>query len=86
MIFKNRKNEIIKNFDGKLWICTERLKTKTKVKVPLLDTPIKLYEKYKNLTDKQNKVIFGGRLGEYKYYDMDKTIEVVLDMCQLELY
>ena len=45
-----------------------------------------LYEKYKNLADKQNKVIFGGRLGEYKYYDMDKTIEVVLDMCQLELY
>ena len=44
------------------------------------------YEKYKNLADKQNKVIFGGRLGEYKYYDMDKTIEVVLDMCQLELY
>ena len=45
-----------------------------------------LYGKYKNLADKQNKVIFGGRLGEYKYYDMDKTIEVVLDMCQSELY
>lgn len=45
-----------------------------------------LYRKYKNLADKQNKVIFGGRLGEYKYYDMDKTIEVVLDMCQSELY
>ena len=38
-----------------------------------------LYEKYKNLADKQNKVIFGGRLGEYKYYDMDKVIAAALE-------
>lgn len=39
-----------------------------------------LYSRYKELADKEEKVIFGGRLGEYKYYDMDKTIEVALEM------
>lgn len=37
-----------------------------------------LYEKYKVFTKTQSNVIFGGRLGEYKYYDMDKVIEVAL--------
>ena len=37
-----------------------------------------LYAKYKELADKEDKVIFGGRLGEYKYYDMDKVIAAVL--------
>ena len=37
-----------------------------------------LYLKYKELVDKEEKVIFGGRLGEYKYYDMDKIIEKTL--------
>ena len=37
-----------------------------------------LYSKYKELADKEEKVIFGGRLGECKYYDMDKVIEKVL--------
>ena len=38
-----------------------------------------LYVRYKELADKESNVIFGGRLGEYKYYDMDKTIEVAMD-------
>ena len=38
-----------------------------------------LYQKYKELVAKEEKVIFGGRLGEYKYYDMDKVIEKVLE-------
>lgn len=38
----------------------------------------KLYEKYRELAEKEKNVIFGGRLGEYKYYDMDKVIEKVL--------
>lgn len=38
----------------------------------------KLYEKYRELAEEENRVIFGGRLGEYKYYDMDKVIEKVL--------
>ena len=38
-----------------------------------------LYLKYKMLAEKEDKIIFGGRLGEYKYYDMDKVIEVALD-------
>ncbi|MBQ4045045.1 MAG: UDP-galactopyranose mutase [Lachnospiraceae bacterium] len=38
-----------------------------------------LYEKYKSLADKEENVIFGGRLGQYKYYDMDKVIIAALD-------
>lgn len=37
-----------------------------------------LYKKYRELADKEQKVVFGGRLGEYKYYDMDKVIESAL--------
>lgn len=44
-----------------------------------------LYAKYKELADKETGVIFGGRLGEYKYYDMDTTIASVLDVCEKEL-
>ena len=39
----------------------------------------KLLEQYLELAKSENNVIFGGRLGSYKYYDMDKTIEVALD-------
>lgn len=39
-----------------------------------------LYEKYRNLAEKENKVIFGGRLGGYKYYDMDKTVKAALEL------
>ena len=39
----------------------------------------KLYEQYKELADKEEKVIFGGRLAEYKYYDMDKVIESAIN-------
>lgn len=38
----------------------------------------KLFAKYKALADKEEKVIFGGRLAEYKYYDMDKVIGAAL--------
>lgn len=38
-----------------------------------------LYEEYKALADGQKNVIFGGRLGQYKYYDMDKVIRAALD-------
>ncbi|MCM1179251.1 MAG: UDP-galactopyranose mutase [Clostridium sp.] len=44
-----------------------------------------LYRQYKELADAESKVIFGGRLGEYKYYDMDATIAAALDMCKIEL-
>ena len=44
-----------------------------------------LYQQYKELADKEAKVIFGGRLGEYKYYDMDKVIAAALEMCETEL-
>lgn len=37
-----------------------------------------LFEKYRELADKEANVIFGGRLGNYKYYDMDKVIEAAL--------
>ncbi len=38
-----------------------------------------LYAKYKELADKESKVVFGGRLGEYKYYDMDATVASALN-------
>ena len=44
-----------------------------------------LFGKYRELADKESKVIFGGRLGEYKYYDMDKVITAALEMCDREL-
>lgn len=37
-----------------------------------------LYEKYRSMAENEKNVIFGGRLGEYKYFDMDKTIEQAL--------
>ncbi len=39
-----------------------------------------LYAKYKALADKETNVIFGGRLAEYKYYDMDDTMESVMNL------
>ena len=39
----------------------------------------KLYEEYRKLAEKEKKVIFGGRLGEYKYYDMDQVIGKALE-------
>lgn len=44
-----------------------------------------LYKKYKALADKEKKVIFGGRLGEYKYYDMDAVIDRALNKVDVEL-
>lgn len=44
-----------------------------------------LYAEYKKLAEKEQKVIFGGRLGEYKYYDMDAVIASALEMCKKEL-
>ena len=41
-----------------------------------------LFEKYRELADKEENVIFGGRLGNYRYYDMDKVIAAALE--QLE--
>lgn len=44
-----------------------------------------LYAKYKQLANAEEKVIFGGRLGEYKYYDMDQVIAIALEMSKKEL-
>ena len=43
-----------------------------------------LYSEYMKLADAENIVIFGGRLGEYKYYDMDQVIAAVLEKCEKE--
>ena len=45
----------------------------------------KLYAEYKKLAAQEKSVLFGGRLAEYKYYDMDKVIESALAMAQKEL-
>ena len=45
----------------------------------------KLYEEYKKLAEGEKNIIFGGRLGEYKYYDMDAVIDSALTMAEKEL-
>ncbi len=44
-----------------------------------------IYNKYKQLADKETNVIFGGRLAQYKYYDMHNVIEAALDCVKKEL-
>ena len=44
-----------------------------------------LYAEYRKLADAEDKVIFGGRLGEYKYYDMDAVVASALEMSKKEL-
>lgn len=43
------------------------------------DANTRLYQDYKKLAENEQKVIFGGRLGEYKYYDMDQVIAAALE-------
>ena len=43
-----------------------------------------LFAKYQELAAKEQKVLFGGRLGQYRYYDMDKVIEAALQMAEQE--
>ena len=43
-----------------------------------------LYEKYKSIADKEESVIFGGRLGQYKYYDMHNVIYAALECIKRE--
>ncbi len=44
-----------------------------------------LYERYRKLAEKEDHVIFGGRLGEYKYYDMDAVIAAALERAGNEI-
>ena len=44
-----------------------------------------LYERYASLAAKEERVLFGGRLGQYKYYDMDKVIAAALEAVEKEL-
>lgn len=44
-----------------------------------------LYQQYKALAEKEEKVLFGGRLGEYKYYDMDAVIDAALTRAEAVL-
>ena len=44
-----------------------------------------LYARYRELADALPNVLFGGRLGEYKYYDMDRVIETALERVRAEL-
>ena len=48
------------------------------------DTNNALYQKYKSLAEKETNVIFGGRLGQYRYYDMDATILAALEIAESE--
>lgn len=44
-----------------------------------------LYGRYRELAEKEPRVVFGGRLGQYKYYDMDQVIAAALDAAEEEL-
>ena len=44
-----------------------------------------LYEQYRQLAEKESNIIFGGRLGEYRYYDMDAVIASALEKAEAEL-
>ncbi len=44
-----------------------------------------LYAKYLELAAKEQNTVFGGRLGEYKYYDMDKVVEIALERAENEI-
>lgn len=46
----------------------------------------KLFAAYQKLAEKEKKVLFGGRLGQYRYYDMDKVVENALDMVKKEAH
>ncbi len=48
------------------------------------DRNSKLYNEYRALADQKDNVIFGGRLGEYKYYDMDQAVARTLEICRQE--
>lgn len=43
-----------------------------------------LYEEYAKMAQKEDKILFGGRLGQYKYYDMDKTVQAALVLIEKE--
>ncbi len=45
----------------------------------------KLFNRYKELTEKEKNIIFGGRLADYKYYDMHDVIENALNLIDNEL-
>lgn len=49
------------------------------------DKNSELFAKYRELADQEKNVIFGGRLGNYKYYNMDQVIEAALELAQKEL-
>ena len=76
--------DIMYNENGSLEIQTGQMSETGKRRKGFVMYPVNeernstLYASYKALTDKEDKVIFGGRLGEYKYYDMDQVIAAAL--------
>ena len=46
---------------------------------------MKLLSEYQKLAEEEKNVLFGGRLGQYRYYDMDKVIEAAMEMVEAEL-
>ena len=63
--------------DNKIWVNS---KTSLKEK-----DVIELFDKYERKALEEKKVLFGGRLGMYRYMDMDQVIEEALAMAETEL-
>ena len=46
----------------------------------------RLYERYRELAEREEKVVFGGRLGVYRYMDMHHVVGAALELAEKELY
>lgn len=79
------------NIDSKHTWITEEYPTEYKANItepyyPVNDNENNLkYSQYKNLVSKEKNIIFGGRLAEYKYYDMHQVIESALNFIKKEI-
>ncbi|MDD3416391.1 MAG: UDP-galactopyranose mutase [Lachnospiraceae bacterium] len=85
-IVEHKHFEFGKGNPGKTVITKEYSQEWTKGMEPYYpvndDRNQELYEQYQELATKEQNVIFGGRLAEYKYYDMDKVVRRALDLCK----
>ena len=75
-------NESIKERDDKIALQEQYTAEILAQQSELDEKNSKLYAEYKKLADAEQKVIFGGRLGEYKYYDMDAVIGAALECAE----
>lgn len=86
-IVEHKHFEFGKGNEGKTVITREYSKPWKRGEEPYYpvndDRNTKIFDKYRQLADTQNKIIFAGRLGKYKYYDMDDVIADMLALAEI---